>query len=158
MSRPAEARIPAVSTPSALTRALLAIADKESTFTERFYEMFFELRPDTRELFGAYPLAEQEEMMRETLRSLATLEEYAETEPDLESEQEFGWLVENLRALGKSHVEYGVTPDMYESYRLVLLDCTLEIVGDQIDERAKMALDEALTRVCDLMNPEADER
>lgn len=142
-----------------LTRALMAIADRESVFTERFYELLFERRPDTRELFGAYPIAEQEEMMRETLRSLATLEEYAATiDPRAEQPADpvdgGGWLAENLRALGESHAEYGVTPDMYECYRGVLIECARETAGALLDEQAVAALTEAIAVVCDLMVPQ----
>ena len=144
---------------SALMRALIAIAEREAVFTERFYVILFEQRPDTRELFGAYPLAEQEEMMRETLRSMSSLLEFGSYEvaqaasPD-EEKSELGWLSINLRALGVSHIEYGVTPDMYDSYRLALIDCAREVLGKQLDASAEAALDSAIRHVCNLMNAE----
>lgn len=90
--------------PPALLRALEGFATHEARITERFYEIFFERRPDTLELFGAHSIAEREEMMHETLHSL-----YALYERQL-------WLEDNLVALGKSHWEYGVTEDMYTSF------------------------------------------
>ncbi len=132
---------------------------RNAHFTERFYEILFDRRPDTRELFGAYPLAEQEEMMRETLRSLSVLMCVADDAEEGASlhengKDELSWLAMNLRALGVSHAEYGVTPDMYDSYRLALIECAREVVGDQIDGPAKLALDSAIREVCLLMNTE----
>ena len=94
----------------ALLRALEMFARQEAQITERFYEIFFERRPDTLELFGAHSISEREEMMRETLRSLHAFYEGQD------------WLEGNLAALGKSHWEYGVTQDMYSSFVDSLLD------------------------------------
>jgi hemoglobin-like flavoprotein len=124
----------------ALMLALEAIADHEARFTERFYEIFFERRPDTRVLFGRHSLAEREEMMRETLRSLHAL-----------VEQET-WLDGNLAALGCSHSEYGVTADMYDAYVEVLVDCSREILGDGLAKASALALEGAITEVSRRMN------
>jgi hemoglobin-like flavoprotein len=111
-----------------LLGALEGISLHEARFTERFYEIFFERRPDTLPLFGPHAIAEREEMIRETLRSLHAL-----------CEQE-SWLEGNLVALGRSHWEYGVCTDMYDSYVEVLIDCARETVGDEIDETGLLAL------------------
>ena len=87
-----------------LPSVLEKIAEQEEPFTERFYEIFFELRPDSLPLFGVHSISEREEMMRETLRSL-----YAWSEAET-------WLGDYLDALGRSHAKYGVTSDMYDSY------------------------------------------
>ena len=96
-------------------------------------------------------------MMRETLHALATLADdglaLVASNDAIETIGEPGWLVENLRALGVSHAEYGVTPDMYDSYRVAMSDCTREVVGDQLDLAAEAALDIAVARACDTMNP-----
>lgn len=114
--------------PEALARALVEIASAEARFTERFYELFFDRRPDARPLFGPYSLAEQEEMMGETLRSLLALGEGAD------------WLDGNLVALGQSHWEYGVTNDMYVDFVDVLVECGHEILGASLDDEAIAAL------------------
>ena len=49
-----------------LPSVLEKIAEQEEPFTERFYEIFFELRPDSLPLFGVHSISEREEMMRET--------------------------------------------------------------------------------------------
>ena len=114
-----------------LQETLAGLADCEAAFTERFYARFFEVRPDVRPLFGAHSIAEQEEMMRETLRSLLALSEEAE------------WLPGNLSALGRSHWEYGVTTDMYGDFVAVLLVCAEEILGDAFSEGSRDALSTA---------------
>ena len=122
-----------------LMHALEVIAEGEARFTERFYEIFFERRPDTRPLFGLYSLSEQEEMMRETLRSLHALAE-GET-----------WLKGNLSALGASHEEYGVTGDMYPAYVDAMLECAKELMGDVLDADAQQALRSGLDSVTSVM-------
>jgi len=112
----------------ALLSALAEISLREARFTERFYEIFFERRPDTLPLFGPHAIAEREEMMRETLHSLHAL---------CEGES---WLEGNLVALGQSHWEYGVSTDMYDSYVETLIECAREIVGDELDETDLLAL------------------
>lgn len=125
--------------PPALLRALEGFATHEARITERFYEIFFERRPDTLELFGAHSIAEREEMMHETLHSL-----YALYEGQL-------WLEDNLVALGKSHWEYGVTEDMYTSFIDSLIDCGREVLGDELDEAAAASLGAAITQIAQRM-------
>ena len=106
----------------ALVDVLERIAEREAPFTERVYEIFFDRRPDARELFGPHAIAEQEEMMRETLRSIHALCE------------DQAWLADNLAALGRSHHEYGVTSDMYRSFAEVFLDCGREVLDDGVGD------------------------
>jgi hemoglobin-like flavoprotein len=126
--------------PASLLRALDAYAAHEARITERFYEIFFERRPDTLELFGAHSIAEREEMMRETLRALLAL---------CEGES---WLEENLAALGRSHWEYGVTTDMYDCLVDALIDCSREMLGERLDEEAESSLRLALCEIARLMS------
>ena len=136
--RPLEAR--SFFNRDALLRALQEIAPHEKRFTERFYEIFFERRPDTLALFGAHSIAEREEMMRETLRALLAL---------CEGES---WIEENLAALGRSHWEYGVTTDMYDCLVDALLDCSREMLGERLDEEAESSLRLALSEIARLMS------
>ena len=124
----------------ALLRALEMYARQEAQITERFYEIFFDRRPDTLELFGAHSIGEREEMMRETLRSLHAFYEGQE------------WLEGNLVALGKSHWEYGVTQDMYSSFVDSLIDCGQEILGDEFDEAAAVSFRAAMTVIAQQMS------
>jgi len=107
---------------------LAEFAECESRFSERFYEIFFEARPDALPLFGLHSITEQEEMIRETFRSLLA---WAEHQP---------WLESNLDALGKSHWEYGVSADMYDSFVETMLECGRELVGDSLDDARLLAM------------------
>ena len=115
-----------------LPELLCKLADCEALFTERFYPILFALRPDVRPLFGVHPMAEQEEMMRETLRSLHG---WLDGEP---------WLAGNLEALGRSHWEYGVTDDMYDSFIDAMLACSLETISDAFDDERQTVFRAAL--------------
>lgn len=124
----------------ALLRALEVFATHEARITERFYEIFFERRPDALELFGVHSLVERDEMMRETFRSLLAL---------YEGEV---WLEDNLAALGRSHWEYGVTEDMYPSFIDSLIDCGQEILGYELDKAAEVSLRAAMTQIAQQMS------
>ena len=52
---------------------LEALAAQEAKITEALYPLFFERRPAAQPLLGLHALAEREEMIRETLRSLLAL-------------------------------------------------------------------------------------
>ena len=126
-------------TDTQLPSILEQIAEQEARLAERFYEIFFERRPDALPLFGVHAISEREEMIRETLRSLFAWGE-GET-----------WLDSNLDALGRSHWEYGVTSDMYESFIEAMLSCCQELLGDSLDQERTQEFRVALTAVCTRM-------
>ncbi len=130
--------------PVALVRALETIADREASFTERFYEIFFDRRPDTRALFGPYSLAEQEEMMRETLHSIHALCE------------DQTWLADNLAALGRSHREYGVTSDMYPAFVEAFIECSREVLGADLGDLELRSLRLAASEITGQMSEAGD--
>lgn len=123
-----------------LIALLETLASREAWITERLYPLFFERRPDARSLFGVHAIAEREEMIRETLRSLLAL---AEGE---------AWLAANLEALGRSHCEYGVTGDMYGDF----VDVFVEVAADGLDAAPRDVLRRGLTRICDGMRRAGD--
>jgi hypothetical protein len=123
------------STGARLVEALEALAVHEKKLAEDLYPHFFARRPDAVPLFGVHAIAEREEMVRETLRSLYAL---AEGEP---------WLTANLEALGRSHAEYGVTSDMYGDF----VDVFVEVASRGLEPRAREALRQGLTRITDVM-------
>lgn len=120
------------------------IGEHEERFTLRFYEIFFECRPDALPLFGVYAISEREEMIRETLRSIFAW---------IEGE---AWLDSNLDALGRSHWEYGVTADMYESYVECMLDTVRETLGDFMTECRTHAFRAGLEAICSRMRIAGD--
>ena len=123
-----------------LLRSLEKIAAIEARFTECFYEIFFGRRPDTLPLFGLHSISEREEMMRETLHSLHALA------------QGESWLTGNLAALGKSHVEYGVTADMYDSYCDAMVDCARQTLEEPLSDVESAALRLAIVEVARRMS------
>jgi hemoglobin-like flavoprotein len=126
-----------------LLRALEKIAAEEARFTECFYETFFGRRPDTLPLFGVHSIPEREEMMRETLHSLHALV------------QGESWLAGNLEALGKSHEEYGVTADMYDSYCDSLIDCARQTLAEPLSDIEAAALRLAIVEIARQMSEAA---
>ncbi|MEZ4331218.1 MAG: globin [Myxococcota bacterium] len=123
------------STSARLVEALEALAACEKKLTEDLYPRFFARRPDAVPLFGVHAIAEREEMVRETLRSLYAL---AEGEP---------WLAANLEALGRSHAEYGVTGDMYADF----VDVFVEVAPGELAPPERSALRNGLARITDVM-------
>ncbi|MBL4848952.1 MAG: iron-sulfur cluster repair di-iron protein [Planctomycetes bacterium] len=75
--------------------------EREGLVTTRFYELLFERYPQVKPLFGRKSTAEQQKMLQETL--LAVLDHLDEGE----------WLTETLGGMGRVHVSYEVTPEMY---------------------------------------------
>ena len=127
-----------------LSRLLDELAEHEKSFTERFYDIFFDRRPDARPLFGVHAIAEREEMMRETFHSLHA---WLEQEP---------WLEGNLTALGRSHWEYGVTADMYDSFVDAMIECGREVLGDFVDDEKARVFRTALEAVAEPMRCAGD--
>ena len=128
-----------------LLSVLSELAEHEEVFTDRFYALFFDHRPDTLPLFGVHAIAEREEMMRETLKSV-----HAWVEGE-------SWLSENLRALGRSHWEYGVTADMYTSFVDVMIECYRETLASRTTDSAVAAFRAGLEYVSDSMRVAGDE-
>ncbi len=122
-------------TTAALERALGKLAEVEARVSERLYEIYFARRPDVQPLFGAYAIAEREEMVRETLRCL------------LATATREAWLPGNLEALGRSHAEYGVTSDMYAPFVESLIECARESVVESLSGDEEAALRSGLEHV-----------
>jgi len=122
-----------------LIRSLEALAGREKRLVLRFYEVFFERCPEVVPLFGEHGENEREEMLRETLSSVLA---HAESEP---------WLDENLRAMGRSHAEYGVTDADYPQFVDALLETWAEVSGQGWDEVTWAAWRSALDRLTGVM-------
>ena len=120
----------------------LSTREHEKALVERFYERFFECNPEVVPLFGPHALAEREEMVRETLNSLVAC---CEDEP---------WLEGNLRALGASHAEYGVTSEMYPAFVTAFIETIREILGGQLAPDAEKCFGRMLEEICGLMSEE----
>jgi hemoglobin-like flavoprotein len=118
---------------------LLSEREVEKALVERFYEVFFAANPEVVPLFGVHALAEREEMMRETLKSLLAC---CEAEP---------WLEGNLRALGASHAEYGVTSEMYPGFVEAFVEVVRELLGAALSAEAESSLRSMTGWICGVM-------
>lgn len=116
-------------TAETLGEVLAAIGEQEEAFAERFYEIFLAACPDASKLFGAFAFAEQEAMFREVLRSLLAW---------VEGED---WLAGNLEALGRSHLEYGVEPAMFDAFVDAAVACARERLPELLDDAHAAALE-----------------
>ncbi len=119
--------------------AELGTAERTEAFVERFYRRFFRDNPEVVPLFGIHALSEREEMVQETLRSLLALHERA------------SWLEANLRALGASHAEYGVTTSMYPPFVDAFLSTLRDQLGPGLTLQAERDLGRMLEEITDLM-------
>lgn len=133
----------------ALLEVLEALSDAESKIADAIYPVFFDRRPDARPLFGVHAIAEREEMIRETFRSLLAL---AEAGPHLAA---------NLEALGRSHFEYGVESDMYADFVEAFVDVAAPGLADEEREvlrRGLAEITETMRRAGDAAARELAER
>jgi hemoglobin-like flavoprotein len=85
-----------------LLRGSFEIATMASPqFVSRSYDILFERYPQAKPMFASGNQARQTEMLN---AALVAVLDHLEDEP---------WLAGSLGALGAKHVEYGVTPEMY---------------------------------------------
>ena len=122
-----------------LSDSLGALAGREGEIVDLFYELFFDRHPELRELFGEHSVSEREEMVRETLVSVLA---HADREP---------WLDENLKAMGRSHAEYGVEGHSYPEFVVAMLDTLDGLAPEGWGAPARQAWARALTRITDVM-------
>jgi hemoglobin-like flavoprotein len=127
-----------------LVDSLHSLGGLESELAERVFDLFFERHPEVRSLFGEYGLNEREEMVRETLVSVLG---HAEGEP---------WLEENLRAMGKSHAEYGVEGHSYADFVSTLLDTLDQMAPPGWNPVSRAAWNRALDRLTETMRQAGD--
>jgi hemoglobin-like flavoprotein len=77
------------------------VIEREPNLTERFYDVLFERYPQVQPLFGRNSRAAQQQMLAQALMAVI---DHLEDAP---------WLEQTLGALGRRHVDYGVTQEMY---------------------------------------------
>jgi hemoglobin-like flavoprotein len=75
---------------------------RDPELTRHFYEHLFAAHPEATPLFHRRSLEAQERMLGDTL---AAAMDHLEDVP---------WLQQTLSGLGAKHVDYGVTPEMYD--------------------------------------------
>jgi hemoglobin-like flavoprotein len=100
-----------------LRQSFELVLERNPTVTTRFYEILFERYATTRALFRRNAKQVQEAMLA---KALVAVMDHLEDAP---------WLEQTLGALGARHVDYGVTPEMYDWVGDALLSTLAEVAG-----------------------------
>lgn len=93
------------------------VIERQPAVTARFYEILFARYPQAKPLFGRNAQAQQEKMLADALVAV------------LDHLEDAAWLKQTLMALGKKHVDYGVTGEMYGWVGASLLATLAEVAG-----------------------------
>jgi hemoglobin-like flavoprotein len=112
---------------------------RDADFPRLFYEILFRTRPATRALFKSNSLNAQRTMLSKTL--LAAIDHL----------EDDAWLVEHLAPLGRGHVAYGVTPEMYDWVGDALVAAIAEVCEDDWTSAHDAAWREAYQRLSQVM-------
>jgi hemoglobin-like flavoprotein len=91
---------------------------RDPDFPRLFYDILFRKYPSTRALFKSNSLNAQRTMLSKTL--VAAIDHLDDDE----------WLTAHITPLGKEHVAYGVTPEMYEWVGESLVASIAEVCDD----------------------------
>jgi hemoglobin-like flavoprotein len=116
---------------SLLRKSFELVVERQPQITPRFYEILFERYPAARPLFSRNAPERQQKMLQDALVAVV---EHLEDAP---------WLGQTLGALGRKHLDYGVTDEMYGWVGDALLTTLGEIAGDDWTPELKAAWAEA---------------
>lgn len=122
-----------------LRESFALVAEREPELTARFYTQLFSRYPQAESLFGRNTRVKQQQMLRD---ALVAVMDHLEDAP---------WLTEQLTALGKKHVDYGVTEEMYGWVGESLLATLAEIAGSDWTDELQEAWTEAYGAISGLM-------
>lgn len=115
------------------------VVAREPALTHRFYDVLFERYPQARPLFSRNSRDQQEKMLTEALVAV------------LDHLEDAPWLEHQLGAMGRKHVEYGVTDDMYPWVGDALLRTLALVAGDAWTPALEAAWSEAYGAIAGLM-------
>jgi hemoglobin-like flavoprotein len=101
-----------------LRKSFDLVVERQPKLTPRFYEILFSRYPQARPLFGRNAQESQAQMLQEALVAV------------MDHIEDASWLEQTLGAMGKKHVEYGVTDEMYDWVGASLLATLAEVAGD----------------------------
>lgn len=115
------------------------VVERSPRLTHRFYEILFERYPQTLAMFPPHRRERQEGMLTEALVAV------------LDHLEDAPWLQSALHALGAKHLDYGVTPEMYDWVGDALLRTLAEAAGDAWSPDLKAAWAAAYGAISGLM-------
>lgn len=124
---------------SLLQSSLELVLERQPQLTTRFYEILFERHPELAPLFDERRRDAQARMLGEALVAVV---DHLEDAP---------WLENTLGALGARHVDYGVTPAMYDQVGQSLLAALAEAAGPAWNRELELAWGEAYGAIRHLM-------
>lgn len=114
-----------------LRKSFDLVVERQPQITPRFYEILFERYPAARPLFSRNAPERQQRMLQDALVAVV---EHLEDAP---------WLGQTLGAIGRKHLDYGVTDDMYNWVGDALLSTLGEVAGADWTPELKAAWAEA---------------
>jgi hemoglobin-like flavoprotein len=126
-----------------LRRSFALVIERQPRLTTRFYEILFDRHPEARALFGRSSGDAQARMLQEALVAV------------MDHLDDAGWLEQTLGALGRKHLEYGVTDEMYDWVGASLLAALEEAAGEEWTDDVAAAWNEAYGAVAGLMKASA---
>lgn len=122
-----------------LRQSLDLVASREPVITKRFYEILFDRYPQSQALFGRNATDRQQKMLQDAIVAV------------VDHVEDATWLEETLTAMGRKHVDYGVTPEMYGWVGTSLLATLAEIAGKEWTPEVEEAWVDAYGAISGLM-------
>ncbi len=126
-----------MSTTRLLRESLELTLSKDDTFPARFYDVLFERHPEVRAMFHRSTPGAQRKMFAQKLMSI------------IDAFEEPAKLAREAAAVGGSHENYGVTPEMYAWVGEALIQTLAEACGDAWTVEAERARREAYAKLAD---------
>lgn len=121
------------------------VTERQPQLTTRFYEILFARYPQVKPLFGKNANEQQAQMLQSALVAV------------LDHLEDATWLGQTLSAMGKRHVDYGVTDEMYAWVGESLLAAIAEAAGPDWSPELKAAWSDAYGAIAGLMQGGAHE-
>jgi hemoglobin-like flavoprotein len=125
--------------PQLLRSTFELVTERQPQLTTRFYEILFQRYPQVRPLFGRNSGVNQAKMLQDALVAV------------IDHLEDASWLSSTLTAMGKKHVEYGVTSEMYDWVGSSLLATLAEAAGRDWTPQLEAAWSEAYGAIAGLM-------
>lgn len=125
--------------PELLRASLELVVERQPAITPRFYEILFERFPQAQPLFGRNSRENQAKMLQEAIVAV------------VDHIEDASWLSSTLRGMGRQHVDYGVTAEMYPWVGESLLATLAEIADTAWTPAVAAAWTDAFGAIRDLM-------
>lgn len=122
-----------------LRSSLELVVERQPEITPRFYDILFARYPQVQPLFARNSGDRQAKMLQEAIVAV------------VDHVDDASWLTSTLVGMGRQHVDYGVTPEMYGWVGESLLATLAEIAGSDWTPAVERAWSDAFGAIRDLM-------